>query len=132
MKGILRILFCGDVDSGKSTLVGRILAQTDNVKQDQMEDAKRASEKYSDKFEYAMLLDGLKYERQQNITIDVAHRYMNYENYRFHILDCPGHIQYTRNMAVAAAQADRPVLYPDAPQPWCAAAYNRYFPVPYF
>ena len=114
MKTIVKILFCGDVDSGKSTLVGRILTQTNNVKDDQMEDAKKASEKYSDKFEYAMLLDGLKDERQQNITIDVAHRYMNYKDYRIHILDCPGHVQYTKNMAVAAAQAEIAIIVIDA------------------
>lgn len=114
MDTIVKILFCGDVDSGKSTLVGQILTRTDNVKEDQMEDARKASEKYSDKFEYAMLLDGLKDERQQNITIDVAHRYMNYKNYRFHILDCPGHVQYTKNMAVAAAQAEMAIIVIDA------------------
>ena len=114
MKQIFKFICCGSVDDGKSTLIGRLLLDTGNVKKDQLEDAKKASLKNgSFHFEPAMLLDGLLDERAQQITIDVAHRYFDYKNTRFHILDCPGHIQYTKNMAIAAAQAQAAIVVID-------------------
>ena len=114
MKQIFKFICCGSVDDGKSTLIGRLLLDTGNVKTDQLEDAKKASLKNgSSRLEPAMLLDGLLDERAQQITIDVAHRYFDYQQIRFHILDCPGHIQYTKNMAVAAAQAQAAIVVID-------------------
>lgn len=114
MKQIFKFICCGSVDDGKSTLIGRLLLDTGNVKKDQLEDAQKASVKNGSlHFEPAMLLDGLLDERAQQITIDVAHRYFDYKNIRFHILDCPGHIQYTKNMAVAAAQAQAAIVVID-------------------
>ena len=114
MKQIFKFICCGSVDDGKSTLIGRMLLDTGNVKKDQLEDAQKASLKNgSSHFEPAMLLDGLLDERAQQITIDVAHRYFDYQNVRFHILDCPGHVQYTKNMAIAAAQAQAAIVVID-------------------
>lgn len=114
MDKIFKFICCGNVDDGKSTLIGRLLLNTDSVKKDQLSDAQKASEKNGlQKVELAFLLDGLLDERAQQITIDVAHRYFDYDNTRFHILDCPGHKQYTKNMAIAAAQADAAVIVID-------------------
>ena len=114
MKQIFKFICCGNVDDGKSTLIGRMLLDTGNVKKDQLEDAKKASLKNgSDKIELAMLLDGLLSEREQQITIDIAHRYFDYHGIRFHILDCPGHKQYTKNMAIAAAEVDTAIVVID-------------------
>lgn len=114
MKQLFKFICCGSVDDGKSTLIGRLLYDTGNVKKDQWEDARKASLKNgSSRFEYAMLLDGLLDERAQQITIDVAHRYFDYQQIRFHILDCPGHVEYTKNMAIAAAQAQAAVVVID-------------------
>ena len=115
MKNIFKFICCGNVDDGKSTLIGRLLLDTGNVKKDQLEDALKASRRNgSDHIELSMLLDGLLAEREQQITIDVAHRYFDYQNIRFHILDCPGHSQYTKNMATAAACADSAIVVIDA------------------
>ena len=101
MKHLFKFICCGNVDDGKSTLIGRLLLDTNNVKKDQIEDALKASHKNgSAQLEPAMLLDGLLDEREQQITIDVAHRYFDYNDIRFHILDCPGHEQYTKNRLV--------------------------------
>lgn len=118
MEKIFRIATCGDVDSGKSTLFGRLLFNTGNIYQDQMEDIVRASEKYStfNRVEYGYLFDGLLAERQQQITIDNAHRFFNIGNVRFHLIDCPGHRQYIRNFIVGCAEADCAVLVIDATQ----------------
>lgn len=114
MDGIFKFICCGNVDDGKSTLIGRLLLDTGNVKKDQLEDAKRFSDKKGeDKIELSALLDGLLEERQQQITIDVAHRYFDYSDIRFHILDCPGHVQYTKNMAIAAAETDMAIVVVD-------------------
>ena len=114
MKQIFKFICCGNVDDGKSTLIGRMLLDTGNVKKDQLEDAKKASLKNgSDEIELAMLLDGLLSEREQQITIDIAHRYFDYHDIRFHILDCPGHKQYTKNMAIAAAEVDTAIVVID-------------------
>lgn len=114
MDGIFKFICCGNVDDGKSTLIGRLLLDTGNVKKDQLEDAKRFSDKKGEnKLELSALLDGLLEERQQQITIDVAHRYFDYSDIRFHILDCPGHVQYTKNMAIAAAETDMAIVVID-------------------
>lgn len=114
MDNIFKFICCGSVDDGKSTLIGRLLLNTENVKQDQLEDAQKISLKNgSDKLELGLLLDGLLDERAQQITIDVAHRFFDYENTRFHILDCPGHEQYTKNMAIAAAEVQSAILVVD-------------------
>ena len=114
MDNIFKFICCGSVDDGKSTLIGRLLLNTGNVKQDQLEDAQKISLKNgSDKLELGLLLDGLLDERAQQITIDVAHRFFDYENTRFHILDCPGHEQYTKNMAIAAAEVQSAILVID-------------------
>lgn len=115
MKNIFKFICCGSVDDGKSTLIGRLLLDTNNVKKDQLEDALRASKRLgSEKLEFSMLLDGLLSEREQQITIDIAHRYFDWSDVRFHILDCPGHEQYTKNMAIAAATVDTAVLVVDS------------------
>ena len=116
MKRICNIVTCGDVDSGKSTLFGRLLYNTNNVYEDAKRDVEKASKKYSknNRLEYGLLLDGLQDERQQQITIDIAHRYFNIKNTRFHLLDCPGHSQYTHNFVIAAAEADIAVLIIDS------------------
>ena len=114
MKQLFKFICCGNVDDGKSTLIGRLLLDTNNVKKDQLEDALKASKRNgSEQMEPAMLLDGLLDEREQQITIDVAHRYFDYNDIRFHILDCPGHEQYTKNMAIAAAEADTAIIVID-------------------
>ena len=112
---MFKFICCGNVDDGKSTLIGRILFNTGNVKKDQLEDAKKASLKNgSQQLELSMLLDGLLSEREQQITIDVAHRYFDYQDIRFHIFDCPGHQQYIKNMAIAAAEVDTAIVVIDA------------------
>lgn len=115
MENVFKFICCGNVDDGKSTLIGRLLLDTGNVKKDQLEDALKASRKNgSHQIELSMLLDGLLAEREQQITIDIAHRYFDYQNTRFHIIDCPGHSQYTKNMAIAAACADSAIVVIDA------------------
>lgn len=114
MKSLFKFICCGAVDDGKSSLIGQMLLRSHNVKKDQLQDALKASLKNGSKeLEPAMLLDGLLSEREQQITIDVAHRYFDYEDIRFHILDCPGHEQYTQNMAIAAAQSHTAVVVID-------------------
>ncbi len=114
MDGIFKFICCGNVDDGKSTLIGRLLLDTGNVKKDQLEEAERFSKQTGEnRLELSALLDGLIEERQQQITIDVAHRYFDYSDIRFHILDCPGHVQYTKNMAIAAAETDMAIVVID-------------------
>ena len=115
MQNIFKFICCGNVDDGKSTLIGRLLVNTNNVKRDQLDDALKASKKNgSEKMEFAMLLDGLLAEREQQITIDIAHRFFDYKDIRFHILDCPGHEQYTKNMAIAAAEVNTAIVVIDS------------------
>lgn len=120
MDGIFKFICCGNVDDGKSTLIGRLLLDSGNVKKDQLEEAERFSQKTGEnRLELSALLDGLIEERQQQITIDVAHRYFDYSDIRFHILDCPGHIQYTKNMAIAAAETDMAIVVIDCQKGIC-------------
>ena len=116
MKNIIKIVTCGDVDSGKSTLLGRLLYNTNNIFNDQLEDLYQSSKKYSidhNYLEYGMIFDGLKAEREQNITIDTAHRYFKIDQYNIHLYDCPGHIEYTHNFATACYECDIAILVID-------------------
>lgn len=117
-KDLLRFLTCGSVDNGKSTLIGRLLYDSKLIFEDQFAALKRDSGKAgttgAGKIDYALLLDGLKAEREQGITIDVAYRYFATPKRKFIIADCPGHEQYTRNMATGASTADLAIILIDA------------------
>ena len=113
----LRLITCGSVDDGKSTLIGRLLWDTKAVKEDQAATLQRdSSGKQNDLGlpDFALLLDGLQAEREQGITIDVAYRYFSTDNRSFIVADTPGHEQYTRNMATGASTADLAILLVDA------------------
>jgi bifunctional enzyme CysN/CysC len=112
---ILRIATAGSVDDGKSTLIGRLLFDTKTVFQDQLESVERASKQRGDDYvDLALLTDGLRAEREQGITIDVAYRYLATPRRKFIIADTPGHIQYTRNMVTGASTADLALVLVDA------------------
>jgi bifunctional enzyme CysN/CysC len=116
-KSLLRFITCGSVDDGKSTLIGRLLHDTKLLFDDQLAALTRDSQRHGtqgDQFDYALLLDGLEAEREQGITIDVAYRYFNTERRKFIVADCPGHEQYTRNMATGASTADVAIVLVDA------------------
>lgn len=115
---IVRIMTCGSVDVGKSTLIGRLLWESGGIYEDQLRSLRKDSVKFGtqgDDIDYALLLDGLDSEREQGITIDVAYRFFSTANRRYIILDCPGHEEYTRNMATAASHADLAILLVSAP-----------------
>lgn len=116
---VVRLVTCGSVDDGKSTLIGRLLAETGSIPEDQLEYARRTRRGGSTipvgEVDFSLLTDGLEAEREQGITIDVAYRHMYLPNGRRVIIaDAPGHEQYTRNMAVAASNAEVAVLLIDA------------------
>jgi bifunctional enzyme CysN/CysC len=112
---ILRFATAGSVDDGKSTLIGRLLYDTKTVFEDQIESVERASRDRGDEYvNLALLTDGLRAEREQGITIDVAYRYFATPNRKFIIADTPGHIQYTRNMVTGASTADLALVLVDA------------------
>ncbi|HTO55813.1 MAG TPA: sulfate adenylyltransferase subunit CysN [Myxococcota bacterium] len=116
-KELLRFLTCGSVDDGKSTLIGRLLHDSKLIYEDQLAAVARDSKKEGTtggEIDLALLLDGLKAEREQGITIDVAYRYFSTEKRKFIIADCPGHEQYTRNMATGASTCDLAVILIDA------------------
>jgi bifunctional enzyme CysN/CysC len=118
-KPIIRLVTCGSVDDGKSTLIGRLLVETDSVPDDTVDAAKSVRRSGSTikagEIDFSLLTDGLEAEREQGITIDVAYRSMNLLNgRRLVIADAPGHEQYTRNMAVAASRADIALVLVDA------------------
>jgi bifunctional enzyme CysN/CysC len=116
-KDLLRLLTCGSVDDGKSTLIGRLLYDTHMIYEDQLEKIAKDSKVYGttgDDFDPALLTDGLKAEREQGITIDVAYRYFSTDKRKFIIADCPGHEQYTRNMATGASACNLAVILIDA------------------
>src|SRR6186713_3413438 len=96
-KELLRLVVVGSVDDGKSTLIGRLLHDTHGVYDDQLSAVKRASTQAGMEIDFSLFTDGLKAEREQGITIDVAYRYFATENRKFIIADTPGHVQYTRN-----------------------------------
>lgn len=112
---ILKFITAGSVDDGKSTLIGRLLYDTDSILDDQLEAIKKANRKNNDgTVDLAILTDGLKAEREQGITIDVAYKYFQTENRKFIIADAPGHIQYTRNMITGASNSDLIIILVDA------------------
>lgn len=112
---ILKFLTAGSVDDGKSTLIGRLLYDTDSVLADQLEAIQNANRKNDDgTVDLAILTDGLKAEREQGITIDVAYKYFQTHKRKFIIADTPGHIQYTRNMVTGASNADLAIILIDA------------------
>jgi bifunctional enzyme CysN/CysC/sulfate adenylyltransferase subunit 1 len=116
-KELLRLLTCGSVDDGKSTLIGRLLHDTKMIYEDHMASLKTDSAKVGttgEKLDLALLVDGLQAEREQGITIDVAYRYFSTDKRKFIIADTPGHEQYTRNMATGASTAQLAILMIDA------------------
>lgn len=116
-KALLRLLTCGSVDDGKSTLIGRLLHDTKMIYEDHMASLKTDSARVGttgDKPDLALLVDGLQAEREQGITIDVAYRYFSTDKRKFIIADTPGHAQYTRNMATGASTAQVAILMIDA------------------
>lgn len=116
-KDMLRLLTCGNVDDGKSTLIGRLLHDSKLIFEDHMEAVKRDSKKsgtQGEEIDLALLVDGLQAEREQGITIDVAYRYFSTEKRKFIIADTPGHEQYTRNMATGASTSDLAIILIDA------------------
>ena len=113
----LRFLACGAVDDGKSTLIGRLMAETGSVPDDVMANLVHLSKKFGttgEELDYALLLDGLEAEREQGITIDVAYRYFGTPKRAFIVADTPGHEQYTRNMVTGASNAEFALLLVDA------------------
>jgi len=113
--GLLRLLTCGSVDDGKSTLIGRLLFDTKSIFEDQLEATELASKSRGDeRVNLALLTDGLRAEREQGITIDVAYRYFATPKRKFIIADCPGHVQYTRNMVTGASTANLAIILIDA------------------
>lgn len=118
-KEILRLITCGSVDDGKSTLIGRLLYDSKMIFEDQLSSIEKESKKFGttgDKIDLALLVDGLQSEREQGITIDVAYRFFSTEKRKFIIADTPGHEQYTRNMATGASTADLAIILIDARQ----------------
>ena len=116
-KDMLRFLTCGSVDDGKSTLIGRLLYDSHMIYEDQMSSLLKDSKIHgstSDEFDPALLTDGLRAEREQGITIDVAYRYFSTEKRSFIICDSPGHEQYTRNMATGASHCNLAIILIDA------------------
>jgi len=113
-KDILRITTIGNVDSGKSTLLGRILYETRCVYEDQLDTVRKISEKKGEDLDLSLLLDGLASEREQGITIDVAYRYFETDKRKFIVADNPGHVQYTRNMVTGASVSDVALVMIDA------------------
>ncbi|MCB1146000.1 MAG: 50S ribosome-binding GTPase [Leptospiraceae bacterium] len=112
---LLRFLTSGSVDDGKSTLIGRMLFDSRSLLQDQIEAVEKSSlKKGDDFFNLALLTDGLKAEREQGITIDVAYKYFSTPKRKFIIADTPGHIQYTRNMVTGASTANLMIILVDA------------------
>jgi len=113
--GLLRFTTAGSVDDGKSTLIGRLLYETKQIVDDQLAAVERASQQQGAEYvNLALLTDGLRAEREQGITIDVAYRYFATPRRKFIIADTPGHIQYTRNMVTGASMADLAIILVDA------------------
>ena len=115
MSGLLRICTAGSVDDGKSTLIGRLLYDSRSVYEDQLHSVKKASKnRTAGPIDFSLFTDGLRAEREQGITIDVAYRYFATARRKFILADTPGHEQYTRNMATGASTADVAILLVDA------------------
>src|SRR5258705_12903616 len=113
-KELLRLTTAGSVDDGKSTLIGRLLHDSKAVYEDQLASVKKSRINRSGRaIDFSLLTDGLRAEREQGITIDVAYRYFSTSRRKFIIADTPGHEQYTRNMATGASTADLSVILVD-------------------
>ena len=108
-KNILKVMTCGNIDDGKSTLLGRLLFETENIFDDQIEKVT----KNFDSIDYSLFFDGLIDEKKQGITIDIAHKYAIIENRKFIFIDSPGHEEFTKNTANAATFADFALLVID-------------------
>lgn len=116
-KDLLRLLTCGSVDDGKSTLIGRLLFDTKLIFEDHLTSLHKDNARVGnagEALDLALLVDGLQSEREQGITIDVAYRYFSTEKRKFIIADCPGHEQYTRNMATGASNCELAIVMVDA------------------
>jgi bifunctional enzyme CysN/CysC len=116
-KSLLRFITCGSVDDGKSTLIGRLLYDSKMIFEDQMKALEADSSRFGtqgERIDFALLVDGLAAEREQGITIDVAHRFFSTDRRKFIVADTPGHEQYTRNMVTGASTADLAVVLIDA------------------
>jgi len=113
-RGLLRFLTAGSVDDGKSTLIGRLLYEANGVYDDQLSSVRKASVARNGDLDLSLITDGLRAEREQGITIDVAYRYFSTKRRKFIIADAPGHEQYTRNMATGASTAQLAVILMDA------------------
>ena len=117
-KSLLRLLTAGSVDDGKSTLIGRLLFDSKKLYEDQLSalerDSRRVGNAGAGQIDYALLLDGLKAEREEGITIDVAYRYFSTNKRKFIIADTPGHEQYTRNMITGGSTANLAIILVDA------------------
>src|SRR5689334_23756735 len=116
-KSLLRFLTCGSVDDGKSTLIGRLLYDSKLLFDDHLSALEKDSRKFGTTggdIDFALLVDGLEAEREQGITIDVAYRFFATDRRKFIVADCPGHEQYTRNMATGASNSELAVILVDA------------------
>ncbi|MGZ4618035.1 MAG: sulfate adenylyltransferase subunit 1, partial [Frankiaceae bacterium] len=112
---MLRLATAGSVDDGKSTLIGRLLYDSKSIFEDQLESVERTSRQRGEEYtNLALLTDGLRAEREQGITIDVAYRYFATPRRKFVIADTPGHVQYTRNMVTGASTANAALILVDA------------------
>src|SRR5438128_7435092 len=115
IKELVRLVIIGSVDDGKSTLIGRLLYETGALYDDQIDHVRRAS-RNGDEIDFSLFTDGLRAEREQGITIDVAYRYFQTARRKFIIADTPGHVRYTRNMVTGASTADLSIVLVDARQ----------------
>lgn len=112
---ILKLITAGSVDDGKSTLIGRLLYDTKSILIDQLQNLQKQSKnKIAGDIDLAILTDGLRAEREQGITIDVAYKYFNTDKRKFILIDAPGHVQYTRNMVTGASNAQLAIILIDA------------------
>ncbi|HEY4655259.1 MAG TPA: GTP-binding protein [Cyclobacteriaceae bacterium] len=125
---VLRIATAGSVDDGKSTLIGRLLFETNSITSDKLEAIQRASQRKGIGFlDLSLLTDGLIAEREQGITIDVAHIYFNTPRRKFIIADAPGHVEYTRNMITGASKADVSIILVDARNGILEQTHRHYY-----